>query len=96
MCSLGALNLTLFIFLGIVSFELIGRPRFNCALGSLATLYFNFPIGISIRAGIFVVGICDFVTFVESINASGNRFARFCTSIIFWTSDSDCFVGGSR
>ena len=71
-CSLGALNLTLFLFLGIVSFELIGHPRFNCGLGSLAMLYFNFPIGISICAGIFVSGICDFVTFVELLNASGN------------------------
>ena len=56
----------------------IGRPGFNCGLGSLTTLYFNFPMGISIRAGIFAAGICDYVTFVESINASGNRFARFC------------------
>ena len=67
-----------FPFLGIVSFEPIGRPRFNCGLGSLVTLYFNFPIGISIHAGIFATGVCDFVTFVGSINASGNRFARFC------------------
>ena len=70
----GALNLTLFIFLGIVSFEPIGR----CGLGSLAMLYFNFPIGISISDRIFAAGICDFITFVESINASGNRFVRFC------------------
>ena len=56
----------------------IGRLRFNCGLSSLVTLYLNFPIGISIRARIFAAGICDFVTFVESINASGNRFARFC------------------
>ena len=61
-----------------MSFEPRGHPRFNCGLGSLAMLYFNFSIGISIRAGIFVAGICDFVTFVESINASGNRFARSC------------------
>ena len=68
---------TFIFFIGIVSFEPIGRLGFNCGLGSLATLYFNFPIGISIRAGIFTTGICDFVTFVESINASCNRFARF-------------------
>ena len=65
-------------FLGIVSFEPIGHPHFNCGLGLLAMLYFNFPIGISISAGIFAYGICDFVTFVESINSSGNRFARVC------------------
>ena len=41
-------------------------------------LYFNFPIGISICARIFAAGTCDFVTVVESINASGNQFARFC------------------
>ena len=41
-------------------------------------LYFNFLIGISIIVGIFAADICDFVTFVESINVSGNRFARFC------------------
>ena len=72
------LNLTLFLFLRIVSFEPIVCLRFNCGLGSLVTLYFNFPIRISIRVGIFAVGMCDFVTFVESINALGNRFARFC------------------
>ena len=77
-CSSRALNLTLILFLGIVSFEPKGRPHFNCGLGSLAMLYFNFPIGILICAGIFVAGICDLVTFVESINASGNRFERFC------------------
>ena len=62
----------------MVSFELIGHLRFNCGLGSLVTLYFNFPIGISIRTGIFAAGICDFITFVKSIYASANRFARFC------------------
>ena len=65
-------------FLRIVSFEPIGLPRFNCGLGSLTKLYFNFPIGISICARIFAIGICDFATFVESINASSNQFARFC------------------
>ena len=69
---------TFLFFIGIVYFEPIGRPRFNCGLGSLVMLYFNFPIGISIRDGIFATSICDFVTFVESINASSNRFARFC------------------
>ena len=43
-CSLGALNLTLFLFLGIVYFKTIGYPHFNYGLGSLATLYFNFPL----------------------------------------------------
>ena len=70
------MNLTLFLFLGIVSFESISCPRFNCGLGSLATLYFYFSIGISIHGGIFAAGICDFVTFVESINASGKDFVN--------------------
>ena len=74
----GCIKFTLFIFLGIVSFEPIGCLRFNCGLGLLASLYFNFPTGISIRAEIFAACICDFITFVESINAAGNRFARFC------------------
>ena len=73
-----SIELTLFIFLRIVSFEPIGRLCFNCDLSSLATLYFNFPIGILIYVGILAAGICDFVTFIESINALGNRFARFC------------------
>ena len=72
LCSLRALNLTLFLFLEIISFESIGRLRFNCGLGSLVTLYFNFPIGISIHAAIFAAGIRDFVTFVKSMNASDN------------------------
>ena len=42
------------------------RPRFNCGLGLLAILLSNFPIGISIRVGIFTTGLCDFVTFTES------------------------------
>ena len=55
-----------------MSLESIGLPRFNRDLGSFVMLLCNFPVGISIIAEIFVVGICDFVTFVESIKASGN------------------------
>ena len=50
----------------------IGLPRFNRGLGSFFMMLCNFPIGISILAGIFAIGICDFVTFVESIKASSN------------------------
>ena len=52
--------------------EPIGLSRFNYGLGSFVMLLCNFLVGISIIAGIFAVGICDFVTFVESIKASGN------------------------
>ena len=55
-----------------MSFEPIDLPRFNLGLGSFVMLLCNFPVGISILAGIFSVGICDFVTFIESIKASGN------------------------
>ena len=55
-----------------MSLEPIGLPRFNRGLGSFFMLLCNFPIGISIPVGIFAIRICDFVTFVESIKASGN------------------------
>ena len=55
-----------------MSFEPIGLPCFNRGLGLFVMLLCNFPIEISILAGIFAAGICDFVTFVESIKASGN------------------------
>ena len=55
-----------------MSLEPIGLPRFNHGLGSFVMLLCNFPIGISILAGIFAVGIYDFVTFVESTKALGN------------------------
>ena len=71
-CYSGVIDITLFLFLGIVSLEPIGLPRFNRGLGSFVMLLCNFPIGISILAGIIVAGICDFVTFVESIKALGN------------------------
>ena len=55
-----------------MSLEPIGLPHFNRGLGSFVMLLCNFPVGISILIGIFAVEICDFVTFVESIKASGN------------------------
>ena len=55
-----------------MSLEPIGLPHFNRGLGSFVMLLCNFPAGISILIGIFAVEICDFVTFVESIKASGN------------------------
>ena len=71
-CSLVVIDIALFLCLGIVSLEPIGLPRFNRGLGSFVMLLYNFLVGISILAGIFAVWICDFVTFVESIKASGN------------------------
>ena len=55
-----------------MSLEPIGLPRFNRGLGSFVMLLCNLPVGISIFVGIFVAEICDFVTFFESIKASGN------------------------
>ena len=46
-------------------------------------LYFNFLIGISILAGIFAAGICDFVTFVESINVSAIDLQDFVNELSF-------------
>ena len=71
-CSSGVIDITLFLFLGIVSFESISLLRFNRGLGSFVMKLFNFLVGISILAEIFAAEICDFVTFVESIKASGN------------------------
>ena len=65
-CYSGVIDITLFLFLGIVSLEPIGLPHFNHGLGLFVMLLCNFSVGI------FAAGICDFVTFVESIKASGN------------------------
>ena len=43
----------------VISFEPIDLPRFKHILD----LFANFPSGTSIRAKVFTVGICDFVTF---------------------------------
>ena len=37
-CSLGVIDITLFLFLGIVSLEPIGLSRFNYGLGSFVML----------------------------------------------------------
>ena len=52
----------------VTSFEPIGLPRFRRILDSFA----NCLSRTLIRAGAFVAGICDFVTFFASTNASGN------------------------
>ena len=51
-----------------MSFDLMGLPRFERVLDSYAFC----PSVISTRAGTFAAGICDFVTFYVSTNASGN------------------------
>ena len=56
------------LFWGVTSFEPTVLPCFRRILDS----FVNYPIGTSIHAGVFVVGICDFVTFFVSMNASGN------------------------
>ena len=56
------------LFRGVTSFEPTGLPRFRHILDS----FINCPTGTSIRAGVFAVGICDFVTFFVSMSAFGN------------------------
>ena len=51
-----------------MSFDLMGLPRFERILES----YVFCHSVISTRAGTFAAGICDFVTFFVSTNASGN------------------------
>ena len=55
-----------------MSLEPIGLPCFNRGLGSFVMLFCNFPVRISVLTRIFAAGICDFVTFIESIKASDN------------------------
>ena len=50
-----------------MSFDPMGLPRFERVLDSYA---FCLSV-ISTRAGTFAAGICDFVTFFVSTNASG-------------------------
>ena len=80
------------LFQGVTSFDLIGLPCFRHILDS----FVNCPTWTSIHVGVFTVGICDFVTFFVSMNASGSWFARFCKWMILWTSSSHWFVWGSR
>ena len=51
-----------------MSFDPMGLPRFESVLDSYAFC----PSVISTYAGTFAAGICDFVTFFVSTNASGN------------------------
>ena len=53
-------------------------------------------LGTSNLAGTFAAGICDLVTFVISVNASGIESATFWRSIILFTSLSLYEVRGSR
>ena len=55
-------------FRGVMSFDPMGLPRFESVLDSYAFC----PSVISTYAGTFAAGICDFVTFFVSTNASGN------------------------
>ena len=51
-----------------MSFDPMGLPRFERVLDSNTF----FPSVISTRVGTFAAGICDFVTFFVSTNASSN------------------------
>ena len=80
------------LFRGVILFELTSLPRFRCILDSII----NYPARTSICVGVFAVRTCDFVTFFVSMNASSNRFARFCKWMILWTCSLHWFVRGSR
>ena len=57
------------LFKGVTSFEPIGLPRFRRILDS----FVKYSTRTSIRAGVFAVGICDFVIFLfVSVNVSSN------------------------
>ena len=66
--SLGApIFLCVLLFRGVMSFDLIGLPRFMYILDSFANYHSTL-----ISVGAFVVGICDFVIFFVLINSSSN------------------------
>ena len=80
-----------FIFRGLFYLEPIGLSRFKRSLDSLAVWYC--PSGTSILIGAFTAGTCDLITFLGSVNESGNSYANLCNRIIsihsFWTSILD-------
>lgn len=60
----------LFAFLALESFEPNDLPRFRRAIDSFLIALLS--IGILMRAGAFSAGMCDFVTFFVSVDASRN------------------------
>ena len=58
-------------FLGFLSFEPNGLPRFRRICDSEAMTLVDGPFGTSIQIGTFTAEICDFVILFESVNASG-------------------------
>ena len=50
-CYSGVIDITLFLFLRIVSLKLIGLPRFNRGLGSFDMLLYNFLLGFQSSLG---------------------------------------------
>jgi len=82
-----------FLFRGFLSLKPIGRPRFKRALDVLAT---SFSFEISIQAGTFIAGTCDFVTFFKAVNESGSWFVNSCKFTIFFTFYSHDLLYGSK
>ena len=80
------------LFWGFISFE----PTILLCFRRILHSFVNCPTRTSIRVGVFAVGVCDFVTFFISMNASGNWFAIFYKWMIIWTSSSHWFIRGSR
>ena len=81
------------------SFESKGLPHFRRATDKsfTASLFYLFSTGTSILVGTFVASICDFITFVASLNASGIWFAYRCIiqlfSLRFYI---DCFMNQNK
>ena len=71
MISFGFSCALVFLFRGAESFELGGLPRFRRAPDDSFDVTLFCQTGTSTLAGAFAAGICDFVTFIASLNASG-------------------------
>ena len=61
-----------FLFLGFLSLKPIGLSHFWHSVDEFANTLEDCPVGTSILIGAFTTGICDLVTFLMSVNASGN------------------------
>jgi hypothetical protein len=67
-----------FLFWGIISLVLTYLPRFRHVLDSFTAISINYPSKTSIYVGVLVVRICDFTSFLLSVNISSNWFAIPC------------------
>ena len=70
--------------------------RFGRVLDLFAIVLVNCPLGTLVFIGVFIAGICNFITFLLSVKASGNWYTILYIWIIFWNSSSHWLVWGSR